>query len=166
MLFISTHQEFSFPGTGKLTDVGSGDGEGATINLPLPADGGDAALRAAWEGLVAPALARFGPDFIVASAGFDAHWSDPLASMQALTSTYHWLGAQIVAAADALCGGRAVFLLEGGYSPRHLGVNVVDTLRGVLGAPTADTYNAALLRDEPRDRVAAAVAEARRVHGL
>lgn len=76
VLFVSTHQEFSFPGTGKLTDVGSGDGEGATINLPLPADGGDGALRAAWEGVVAPALVRFAPDFMVVSSGYDAHWSD------------------------------------------------------------------------------------------
>jgi acetoin utilization deacetylase AcuC-like enzyme len=86
--------------------------------------------------------------------------------MQALTRTYHWLGRDIVALADALCGGRVIFLLEGGYSPRHLGLNVVDSLRGVLDLPSADKYDAALLRDEPGDRVAAAVAEARRIHGL
>ena len=166
VLFVSTHQTGLFPGTGKVTDVGSGDGQGHTINVPLPGDSGDAALRAAWDQVVAPALARFRPDAIVVSAGYDAHWSDPLASMQATTATFHHLATVLAATADTLCAGRLLFLMEGGYSPRHLGLNVVDTLRGVLGVASADTYSQALFRDEDGAKIAAALREARRVHGL
>lgn len=166
VLFISTHQTGLFPGTGKVSDVGSGDGEGATINVPLPGDSGDSALSSAWDQVVVPALSRFRPDAIVVSAGYDAHWSDPLASMQATTSTFHHLASRLATAADTLCAGRLLFLMEGGYSPRHLGLNVVDTVRGVLGVASGDAYSKDLLREEDADKVAAALREARRIHGL
>ena len=69
VLFISIHQEGSFPGTGGTANVGVGDGEGCSLNVNLPGDAGDAAYRDAWETVVAPALARFGPDIILVSAG-------------------------------------------------------------------------------------------------
>ena len=163
---MSTHQGGIFPYTGKAGDVGSGDGEGATINLPLPADAGNVALLAAFDGVVEPALTRFRPDIIIVSAGYDAHWSDPLASLQATTATFHALASRLVATADALCAGRLVFLLEGGYSPRHLGENVADTVRAVLGIPSTDRYNPALLRDPPTDKVRAAIDEVKVIHGL
>lgn len=166
VLYVSTHQGGIFPYTGKSGDVGSGAGEGATINLPLPADAGAAALLSAFDEVVGPALARFKPDIIIVSAGYDAHWSDPLASMQATTAAFHSLAARLAASADALCGGRLAFLLEGGYSPRHLGENVADTLRALVGLASADRYNPDLLRDPPTDRVKAAIAETRFIHGL
>ena len=64
---------------GKIGEVGCGGGEGATINVPLPGDSGQAAALAAWEEVVAPAARRFAPDIILVSAGYDAHWRDPLA---------------------------------------------------------------------------------------
>mmetsp|Transcript_5820 Transcript_5820/g.16343 ORF Transcript_5820/g.16343 Transcript_5820/m.16343 type:complete len:268 (-) Transcript_5820:299-1102(-) len=74
VLFISTHQAGGYPGTGQLLEVGEGDGEGYSINLPLPGDSGDYAMMAVFEEVVRPAAARFQPDIILVSAGYDAHW--------------------------------------------------------------------------------------------
>ncbi|KAK9836376.1 hypothetical protein WJX84_006276 [Apatococcus fuscideae] len=92
VLFISTHQSGSYPGTGGLHEAGKGAGEGASINLPLPGDSGDAVMQDAFERIIGPAAARFQPDIILVSAGYDAHWRDPLAGLQLRTSTYHRLG--------------------------------------------------------------------------
>ena len=113
VLFVSAHEDGSYPGTGKASDVGEGDGLGATINLPLPPGSGDAAALAAFDEIVAPAAARFQPDIVLVSAGYDAHWRDPLAGLNYRTGTYHRLCARLKALADELCGGRCVFLLEG-----------------------------------------------------
>jgi acetoin utilization deacetylase AcuC-like enzyme len=69
-----------------MNSLGGGDsGEGFTINVPLPASAGDSALLKAFEEVVHPALTRFQPDLIIVSAGYDSHWRDPLAAMNALT---------------------------------------------------------------------------------
>ena len=85
VLYVSTHQDGSFPGTGKIGSVGAGDGEGFTVNLPLASSSGDAALARAFDEVVLPALRRFEPDLLIVSAGYDSHWRDPLAGMNALT---------------------------------------------------------------------------------
>mmetsp|Transcript_8219 Transcript_8219/g.24496 ORF Transcript_8219/g.24496 Transcript_8219/m.24496 type:complete len:409 (+) Transcript_8219:197-1423(+) len=166
ILFVSTHQRGTFPFTGKHSETGKGDGEGASINIPLPGDAGDAAMHAAFEEVVGPALDRFRPSVILVSAGYDAHWKDPLAGLQMCTSTYHRLGQQLVEAAGRLCQGRLVFLLEGGYDLNALGASVADTFRGVLGDSSADGFDPGLLRDEPTSKVRDALREARRIHNL
>ena len=97
---------------------------------------------------------------------YDAHWRDPLAGLQYRTATYHALAARLAALAGELCGGRLVFLLEGGYDLKALGESVANTFRGVLGEAALDRFNPDLLRDEPMDKVAAVLAEARRIHEL
>lgn len=116
VLYISSHQQDTFPGTGKINSLGAEEGEGFTINLPLPASSGDAALTRAFEEVVLPALTRFQPDLLIVSAGYDSHWRDPLAAMNALTRTYHYLSAKLAEAADEMCRGRIVFLLEVSFS--------------------------------------------------
>ena len=86
--------------------------------------------------------------------------------MNALTRTYHALCSKLADAADELCGGRIVFLLEGGYDLRGLSDSVADSMRGLLSLPSLDKFDKGMLADEPGDKVAAAVAEARRIHGL
>eukprot|EP00887_Chlorella_sp_A99_P002887 scaffold6.g2887.t1 len=144
VLFISTHQEYAYPNTGKLQAVGKGEGEGATINIPLPGGSGQEAELAAMEEVVAPAARRFRPDIILVSAGYDGHWLDPLAGLQFRSATYHALGRQLKALADELCGGRIVFLLEG----------------------PEDKLNPDLLREEPLEKVQKVLAEVQRLHGL
>lgn len=69
VLYISVHQDGTYPGTGKLEGVGMGDGQGYTMNLPIPGDCGDAAYRAVWEEVVAPRIRAFNPDMMIVSAG-------------------------------------------------------------------------------------------------
>ncbi|CAL8465932.1 g5468 [Coccomyxa elongata] len=166
VLFISTHQAGIYPGTGGLGEIGKGDGEGASINLPLPGDSGDAVMMEVFDEIVGPAAERFQPDIILVSAGYDAHWRDPLACLQMRSSTYYRLAAKIKGLANSLSGGRCVFLLEGGYDLKGLGESVAETFRAVLGQPSVDKFNADLLRDEPWDKAKILIAEAKRVHSL
>ncbi|CAN6475994.1 unnamed protein product [Victoria cruziana] len=114
VLFISTHQAGSYPGTGKMEEIGHGSGEGATLNLPIPGGSGDTAMRIIFDEIIVPSSQRFKPDIILVSAGYDAHVLDHLASLQFTTSTYYMLASNIKQLAEELCGGRCVFFLEGG----------------------------------------------------
>ena len=142
VLFVSAHEDGSFPGTGKATDVGDGDGAGATINVPLPPGAGDKAALAVFDEVVAPAAARFQPDVVIVSAGYDAHWRDPLAGLHYRTGTYHRLCARLKALADATCGGKCVFLLEGGYDLTGLSEGVTDSFRALLGDASGESADA------------------------
>lgn len=166
VLFISTHQAGSYPNTGKVGEAGEGDGEGTTINVPLPGDSGHGAALDAWDDIVVAALRRFQPDMILVSAGYDAHFLDPLAGLQYRSGTYWELGKRAAAAAKELCQGRLVFLLEGGYHLSALGESVASTFAAVLGEAAIDPIDPNLLREEPSDKIKAALQEARRVHGL
>ena len=81
VLFFSTHQYPHYPGTGRATERGSGAAEGLTINVPMEAGEGDDEYRAVFQKVLVPAADAFKPDFVIISAGFDAHRDDPLASM-------------------------------------------------------------------------------------
>ena len=118
--------------------------------------------------VIAPAVTRFKPDLILVSAGYDAHWQDPLAGLQLRSSTYHRLCADIRALAAALCGGRVAFLLEGGYDVERgaLGHSVADSWRALLGEPSRDADAAMRLQDEPLEKAKRAIREARAVHSL
>lgn len=166
VLFISTHQSGSYPNTGKIADVGQDDGEGTTLNIPLPGDSGHLAALSAFDEIVAPAIKRFNPDIILVSAGFDAHWKDPLAGLQYRSGTYHELATRVKALADQVCDGRVVFLLEGGYDLQALGESVASTFAGLLGEGVIDSIDPGLLREEPLDKVKAVLEESRRIHGL
>lgn len=120
----------------------------------------------AFDEVVGPAAVRFQPDLIVVSAGYDAHWRDPLAGLQFTSSTYHNLAGRVRDWAAQLCGGRVVFVLEGGYDLKALGESVANTFLGVLGDAAVDKFDAALLREEPLDKVKAVLLEAKRIHSL
>ena len=133
VLFVSLHQFPLWPGTGWFTEAGVGAGCGANLNVPLPPGAGDAGLRAAWARLVLPALQRFAPDLLLVSGGWDAHWRDPLAQLQYTLGGQAWLGQELVRAADALCGGRLVVVLEGGYDTEVLAHGVANLARSLAG---------------------------------
>ncbi|MCY3917788.1 MAG: histone deacetylase [Chloroflexi bacterium] len=115
VLFISLHQYPHYPGSGALNEVGEDEGRGATINIPLPAGHGDASYRELFTEIVVPAIERFQPDLMLISAGFDAHFADPLASMQLTLAGYDYLARECIKQAERLCEGRIVFVMEGGY---------------------------------------------------
>lgn len=168
VLYISSHQAGGFPGTGELAYVGVGAGEGATINVPLPGGSGDAAARAVMDTVVGPSAERFQPDLILVSAGFDAHWRDPLAGLQWTDATYAALARAMTQLAARLCGGRIVFLLEGGYDLTGLASGCLETVRACLDLAPAlgDAVAAQALLAEPDAKVAAVLREVRALHGL
>lgn len=117
VLFISMHQDNLFPvGWGSLDQVGEDAGEGATLNIPLPAGSGNTTYLAAMEQLVLPALRDFGPDLIIISAGQDASVMDPLGRMSLTTAAYRSMTRMMRNLADEICEGRLVIAQEGGYS--------------------------------------------------
>ncbi|MFZ1860924.1 MAG: histone deacetylase family protein, partial [Candidatus Competibacter sp.] len=111
-LYISTHQAYIYPGTGRRSERGVGN----IINVPLTAGSGSAELREAWREDIEPALQQFKPQLILISAGFDAHYLDPLAELNFNEDDYGWLTERIVAVARKFCQGRVVSVLEGGYN--------------------------------------------------
>jgi acetoin utilization deacetylase AcuC-like enzyme len=136
VLYVSTHQFPYYPGTGAAGETGRGAGEGATLNVPLPAGCGDAEYVGAVQRLLVPAARAFRPDVVLVSAGFDAHADDPLAAMTVTAAGFAAMAAVVRHLADDLCGGRLVFLLEGGYAASGLREGTDAVVRAAL-APEA-----------------------------
>jgi acetoin utilization deacetylase AcuC-like enzyme len=134
VLYASTHQFPFYPGTGAVGEIGVGDGEGFTFNVPLPAGCGDSEYVGVMERLIAPAAQSFRPEMILISCGFDAHRDDPLAAMNVTREGFRDMGAIVRALADDLCEGRLMFVLEGGYAASGL----MDGVNAVLDAITGD----------------------------
>lgn len=112
VLFVSFHEYPQYPGTGALGERGRGMGARHTINLPMPSGAtGDVYLRA-FDQVVEPALEQFGPDWILISAGFDAHRADPLTNLGLSAGDYAALGSRLASIASP---GRLIAFLEGGY---------------------------------------------------
>ncbi len=133
VLFISTHQHPFYPGTGAITETGRDAGKGYTLNIPMPADCGDAEYMSVFEQIVWPAAMRFQPEFIIISAGFDGHWDDPLAMMNLSLTGYDHLTRELIRMADTLCGGKILFALEGGYNTQVLAHGVRNIAHALLG---------------------------------
>jgi acetoin utilization deacetylase AcuC-like enzyme len=115
VLYVSSHQYPYYPGTGAAGDTGAGPGLGYTVNIPLAAGATDAEIDAAYRSIVVPALDRFSPELLLVSAGFDAHYLDPLAGLRMTTAGYAGIVSLLQDAARRLCDGRIAFTTEGGY---------------------------------------------------
>ncbi|MDQ2622549.1 MAG: histone deacetylase, partial [Actinomycetota bacterium] len=115
VLFISMHQWPLYPGTGWLDETGAGDGQGFTVNLPMPPGSGDREHREAFEAVVGPVLDRFDPGLLIVSAGQDGHAADQLSSQLLTVSGYHWMAAAVAEFAAGKGIGVAA-LHEGGYN--------------------------------------------------
>jgi acetoin utilization deacetylase AcuC-like enzyme len=127
VLFISIHQSPLYPGTGPLQDVGSGDGEGYTINLPTPPGSGEPTWLSLVEHIAIPAIRAFEPGLILVSAGFDAHRADPLAQCRLEAESFAKMATWVKALANEL-GVPFGALLEGGYDLEALSTSVAVTL--------------------------------------
>ncbi len=115
VLYISTHQYPYYPGTGASEEVGYGAGEGYTVNLPFPAGFGDAEYEEAFTRIVEPIAYQYEPEFVLISAGFDAHRRDPLGGMQVSEAGFKAMTRMLVNVARAHANGRCAAILEGGY---------------------------------------------------
>ncbi|KAK2384874.1 histone deacetylase [Trifolium repens] len=168
VFFLSFHQDGSYPGTGKFDEVGTGDGLGTTLNLPLPGGSGDTTIRTVFDEVIVPCAQRFKPDIILVSAGYDGHVLDPLANLQLTTGTYYMLASSIKQLAKDLCGGRCVFFLEGGYNLKSLSYSVADTFRALLGDKSlaSEFDNPNILYEEPTKKAKQAIQRIKCIHSL
>ena len=135
VLFASIHQSPLYPGTGPLRDAGEGDGEGFSINLPVPPASGEELWLPLVAHVLVPAARAFEPDLILVSAGFDAHAADPLAMCELRASSFAEMALQVRALATEL-GVPVGAVLEGGYDLRALASSVVATLEALRDGGT------------------------------
>jgi acetoin utilization deacetylase AcuC-like enzyme len=131
VLYLSLHESPQYPGTGHLHEIGAGGGRGTTVNLPMPTGSTGADYGVAFRGVVNPVLDRFAPDWVLVSAGYDAHRADPLAGIRLDVPDYAAMAAAVASVSGA---HRTVFVLEGGYDLDALRRSVAATLMGALGA--------------------------------
>lgn len=136
VMFISTHQSPLYPGTGDMTEMGEGKGKGYTVNIPIPAGHGDASYASIYKRIVWRVAEKFMPHLMLVSAGFDAHWDDPLASMRLSLAGYHHLDHELIRMAHQFCGGKIIFMLEGGYNTDVLAHGVSNIAHALLGDET------------------------------
>ncbi|MEZ4502923.1 MAG: histone deacetylase [Dehalococcoidia bacterium] len=165
VLYFSTHAAPFYPGTGAVAESGRGEAAATKLNAPLPAGTGDAGFLAAYEQVCIPALERFRPDLVLVSSGWDAHARDPLAPLLVSTEGYHRVAGLVIEAARALCDGRVVVNLEGGYDTHALAWCASGLCEQLLGeAPTSDPDPVAPPEREPD--IEAMLAALRREAGL
>lgn len=116
VFYFSSHQFPCYPGTGRAYERGEGEGEGTTLNCPLPSGSGNALILSKFEKELVDAVSSFDPDFILISAGFDAHRDDPLADLELTENGFEEMTKIVTSLAASYCNGRIVSSLEGGYN--------------------------------------------------
>jgi acetoin utilization deacetylase AcuC-like enzyme len=130
VFYGSIHQAQLFPGTGLASETGVANN---ILNVPLNAGTSGATAIAAITERILPAVAAFGPDIIILSAGFDAHYRDPLGDLNLVEADYAVITRRIMETADKQCGGRIVSLLEGGYDVESLGLSAAAHVSALMG---------------------------------
>jgi len=135
VLFISIHQDSNYPpNSGSVGECGEDIGLFYNINIPLPPGSGSGAYLAAFDLVIKPAISIFQPQLILVSSGFDASFLDPLATMMLTSNDFRFFAKELLALASTYCGGKVVFIHEGGYSDVYVpfcGVAVIEELTGV-----------------------------------
>jgi acetoin utilization deacetylase AcuC-like enzyme len=130
VLYVSTHESPLYPGTGLLRETGGEAAVGTNVNLPFPAGTAGDTLRAAFDEVVIPKVEQFAPDWLIISAGFDAHRNDPLAGLGLTAGDYADLARRLQSLVPAR---RVLVVLEGGYDLQSLTYSVGATLSTLLG---------------------------------
>ncbi|NVN88261.1 MAG: histone deacetylase family protein [Rhodopseudomonas sp.] len=131
VMYCSTHQMPLFPGTGAAGERGEHDN---IVNAPLASEDGSEKFRSAFDNLILPQLTKFAPELIIISAGFDAHYRDPLASLNLRAEDFSWVTRKLMDLADSTAGGRIVSVLEGGYDLQGLQESVAAHVTALMGA--------------------------------
>jgi acetoin utilization deacetylase AcuC-like enzyme len=137
VLFVSLHQWPFYPGGGAATETGIRDGEGFTVNIPLPAGCDDGDYLTAFHEIIVPVAELYEPQLVLVSAGFDAHEGDPLAQMRLSTAGYSAMCGVMRQIADRFAGGRLGLVLEGGYDIESLAADVDACVKVLAGEAPA-----------------------------
>jgi acetoin utilization deacetylase AcuC-like enzyme len=135
VLYVSLHEFPAYPGSGWVDEVGLGRAAGTAVNFPMPTGTGGDVYRASFERVVVPILVAFKPDWLLVSAGYDAHRADPLAGLLLLESDY---GAMASSLRGVVEPGRTIVFLEGGYNLKAIRGSVAATLSGLAGLSVPD----------------------------
>ena len=130
VLYASTHEAPLFPGTGAPSERGLHDN---ILNLPLRAGTGSEEFRDVFQSALLPKVRDFAPELLIISAGFDAHWRDPLANINLVEADFAWATREMMAIADAYAGGRVVSVLEGGYDLEGLSKSAAAHVSALMG---------------------------------
>lgn len=135
VMFMSTHlfiPRMFYPGTGALKETGRDGGSGYTLNVPMMPYIGDEGYGRVFHELILPKARQFQPDLILISAGYDAHWQDPLAMAGLSLTGYAQISRLLVAMAQELSNGRILFVLEGGYQIEALHFGILNTFNALI----------------------------------
>jgi acetoin utilization deacetylase AcuC-like enzyme len=138
VLVANIHQSGLFPGTGAMADIGSGDGQGYTVNLPVPRGSDQDVWLSLLEHLIVPIGLEYRPELVLVSAGYDAHEDDPLGQCRLRTESFAQMTCHVRDFARAV-GAPLGAVLEGGYAPAALGQSVVATIAALGGAGEAES---------------------------
>ena len=160
--FISTHQYPYYPGTGSIRETGSGEAEGTIVNIPLQSGTGDEGFKLVYDEIIIPSLEKFNPDLILVSAGYDAHWDDPLASLNLSLTGFDWISRKLVKTADQICFSKIIFFLEGGYNLDVLKYGVANSIRALLRDNTFEDPIGPSQSNEPD--ITSLISELRKIH--
>ena len=158
VLYLSTHQSPHYPGTGGIHETGKDEGEGYTLNVPMPAGMGDREYLRVFRDVLVPVGLEYKPELVLVSAGFDAHRDDPLGGMDLSSAGYGAIAGEILRLAREACEGRVVFALEGGYNLVALEESIASVL-GVMSGGSVEEPGA------PPGGAEELVKELRAVHG-
>jgi acetoin utilization deacetylase AcuC-like enzyme len=156
VLYVSFHEWPLYPGTGRPDEIGTGAGAWTTCNLPLPAGATGDVYLAGHDRIVSPLLEAFAPDWLVISAGFDAHRDDPITGLALSAGDYGDLVGRLV---DQVPAGRVITFLEGGYSPTGLRDSVAAAVPVLAGGDAPDLADESATTGGPGSAVVDAVAE-------
>ncbi|MFA9408481.1 MAG: histone deacetylase [Candidatus Dadabacteria bacterium] len=132
VLYFSSHQFPFYPGTGAAEEVGTGDGKGYTVNVPMEPAMGDNEFIKIFQEILKPIIDQYKPEFILVSAGFDIFFDDPLGGMKVTPEGFAKLTRQLTDQADRVCNGKIIFLLEGGYNLDGLWISTKEMLEELL----------------------------------
>ena len=133
VLYFSTHQSPFYPGSGEVAEIGRDEGKGFTVNVPLPGGCGDEEYLRVYNEILVPLALTFNPQLVLVSAGYDAHWKDTISAMQLTTTGYAQLVHILQDVVEETCGGKLVFVLEGGYHLDGLQESVKAVLKELKG---------------------------------
>jgi acetoin utilization deacetylase AcuC-like enzyme len=162
LAYLSTHQWGIYPGTGWVEDAPHA--KKRIVNVPLPAFTGDQAFARITDKIIQPMVESFRPGMIIVSAGFDAHWNDPITALGLSSAGFFHISKRLVELAAEHCGGKIVFVLEGGYDPANVANGVAAVFAALAG--TGPGFDAGDPNPRPEPEVESRLDEVRRWHGF
>ncbi len=139
VLFCSSHQFPFYPGSGAASEIGTGEGRGFTVNVPLPGGRSDADYGAVFNDVFLPIAQRYAPDLVIVSAGFDPHANDPLGGMNVTERGFAAMSSAVKQLAESCCDGKLMLVLEGGYDLDGLAQSV-HACAEVLASPRREEF--------------------------